>query len=220
MTQAQHIIFDLDGTLIHSAPDIHAAINTALQSVGRPVLSLEQVISFIGNGVEVLVSRSLEFTGEWNDALQAQTLACFLKAYGDDPNSRTKPYPGVVACLERFRSAGHKLAICTNKPEATARDICAALDLSDYFDVIAGARIGVPKKPDPAPLLEVIQSIGGTPENAIYVGDSAIDQATAVNAGVRFVLFSGGYLNSELSGPAPVLTFDDWTSGWYHSLGL
>ncbi len=219
MTQPKHIIFDLDGTLIHSAPDIHAAINDALMGVGRPTLSLDEVISFIGNGVETLVRRSLRATGGGDATLVADTLARFLESYNNDPSSRTVPYPDVLTCLERLQNTGRKLAICTNKPDETAQDICDALDITRYFDVIAGARADIPKKPDPTPLLRVMETLSAIPANTVYVGDSTVDQDTARNAGVPFVLFAGGYLNAELGSPAPVLTFENWNADWISELG-
>ncbi|MFK7876681.1 MAG: HAD-IA family hydrolase [Paracoccaceae bacterium] len=214
----QSYIFDLDGTLIHSAPDIQAAINTALLEIERPPLDLSTVISFIGNGVERLVQRSLHATGGTSEPLQRDTLRAFMDSYNADPFSRTTPYPGVVDCLTQLRNSGHKLAICTNKPVEPARHICAELDLAPFFDVIAGAAPGIAKKPNAEPLLQVMHALGSTRQNTLYVGDSTVDQATAHNADVPFVLFSGGYLNAPLADPPPILTFDDWTQDWTQTI--
>jgi phosphoglycolate phosphatase len=214
MKHIKTIIFDLDGTLIHSAPDIHAAINSVLTDLGRDALSLSEVISFVGNGVEKLVERSLVATGGVAPELKADALAQFLVSYEADPSSRTKPYSGVVTRLEALKLQGLKLGICTNKPTGPARKICDDLDLSRHFDLIAGAELNVPKKPDPTPLLSVIEALGGRPENALYVGDSDVDQATANNAKVPFAFFTGGYLNAPLVKPLPAITFDAWSEEW------
>lgn len=129
----------------------------------------------------------------------------------------TRPYPGVIAALEAFRAAGVPLGICTNKPTRPAQDICDALGLSQYFDVIAGAMPGQPKKPDPQPLLACCAQIGTAPEQVLYVGDSAIDYHTARNAGIWFRLYSEGYLNDPLPGLAAQDRFGDWAA---HGIAL
>jgi phosphoglycolate phosphatase len=210
MTQTNVLIFDLDGTLIHSAPDIHAAVNKALIAAGRRSLDLSQVISFVGNGVEALVSRSLTATGDCDAELHAAVLEQFLRFYEADKTTLTAPYPGVVAALESFKSAGLALGVCTNKPQGPAQEICEQLGLSRFFDVIAGATPQVPKKPDAEPLLRCISDLGGTATRTIYVGDSAVDYRTARNAHVRFRLFSGGYLNDDLPELPAAHRFDHW----------
>ncbi len=218
MASVRHIVFDLDGTLVHSAPDIHAAINVVLRSNGRPELDIETVTSFVGNGVEKLVERSLNATGGVENALHQKALEQFVESYNADPFSRTEPYPGVISCLESFRGRGIKLAICTNKPADTAKEICTALQIDQYFEVISGAVHGVPKKPDPTPLTQVIATLGGDITDTVYVGDSTVDQATARNANIPFILFSGGYLNAQLTEPHPAIIFSDWHDDWCSAL--
>ncbi len=211
MTYPETIIFDLDGTLIHSAPDLQAAMNVALSSLGREQLDLATVISFIGNGVEVLVERSLRATGKISSEIHRSALAAFLESYSQNMTALTRPYPGVIACLEALKSADVRLGICTNKPTGPAKDICDQLDLSRFFDVIAGAEPDQPKKPDATPLLACIGAMGGTVPNALYVGDSTVDYQTAKNADVSFRLYSRGYLNAGISDLAAEYRFDDWT---------
>ncbi|MGC3940131.1 phosphoglycolate phosphatase [Roseobacter sp. EG26] len=205
------IVFDLDGTLIHSAPDMHVAINHALERVGRPALELSQVISFIGNGVEKLVERSLDATGGCSSDVTTRTLRHFMTYYSQNTTTFTKPYDGVIDCLNRLKAAGIPMAICTNKPTGPARQICDALGIGGYFDIISGAEDGQPKKPDAAPLLRCITALGFTEKDVIYVGDSAVDYQTATNAGVAFKLFSGGYLNAPIPELPVTDRFDDWS---------
>ena len=204
------IIFDLDGTLIHSAPDLQAAANVALAKLDRQPLDLPTIVSFVGDGVEKLVERCLDATGRSSDAIQSRSLAIFMDFYAQNMATLTRPYPGVVDCLEDLKSAGAKLGICTNKPTSPARDICKQLDLARYFDVIAGAETGQPKKPDAQPLLSCITAMNGQADQALYVGDSAVDYETAKKAGVRFHFFTGGYLNSALPEMPDDQKFDDW----------
>jgi phosphoglycolate phosphatase len=210
VTPLKAIIFDLDGTLIHSAPDLQFAANEALASIGREPLDLPTVISFIGNGVETLVKRVLNATGGADDVLERAVLSTFLDVYAKNITTFTRPYSGVVAALEQFRSKGVMLGICTNKPTVPAREICEQLGLAQYFDVIVGAEPDRPKKPDPHALVACNEMLDCPPEHALYVGDSAIDFQTARNASVAFRLFSGGYLNEPLSDPCATDQFDDW----------
>lgn len=212
MIQPKAIIFDLDGTLIHSAPDIHAAANVALKGVGRGPLDLPTIISFIGNGMEVLVRRCLDATGGGNARLHQTTFDLLLANYTANMTTLTRPYPGVIPSLEGFCAAGIPLGICTNKPDQPAQDICNALDLSQYFEVIAGAMPDQPKKPDPHPLLLCCDQMGVQPDQALYVGDSAVDYHTARNARVPFRLFSEGYLNDPLPDLADADRFSCWVT--------
>lgn len=210
MAEVKQIVFDLDGTLIDSAPDLRAAMNVALGEMGRAPLDLKTVISFIGNGVEKLVCRSLRATGGSDDVLHAHALDLFLQAYAKDKVTLTQPFPGVLSCLDRLRDAGIPMAVCTNKPHGPANEICAMMGLDGYFDVIAGAQPDIPKKPDPAPLLAVIDALGGARAGTIYVGDSAVDYETARAARVPFRLYTHGYLNSPLPDLGAENRFDDW----------
>ncbi|WP_025051638.1 phosphoglycolate phosphatase [Sulfitobacter noctilucae] len=214
MTKFETIIFDLDGTLIHSAPDMHAAVNTALSEIGRAPLDLPTITSFVGNGVENLVAKSVAATGDTDEDTMHKVLKRVRGIYDADPCSRTTIYPGVEERLAELQALNIPLGICTNKPNGPAQSICGALKLEPYFDVIAGAEDGMAKKPDPAPLFDVIKRMGGTPASTLYVGDSTVDQQTAQNADVAFALFTGGYLNAPLAGTPPLFTFDDWKTEW------
>lgn len=204
------IIFDLDGTLIHSAPDMQSAVNAALMAIGRDTLDLPTVISFIGNGVEVLVARSLAATGGCDGALEKRVLALFLAHYAEHKTNLTRPYSGVQQALDGFRDLGVPMGVCTNKPAHAAQGICQELGLSPYFPVITGAQEGLPKKPHPALMLACIDTLGQNKDDVLFVGDSAVDYETAQNAGVAFRLFSGGYLNKELPSLSDADRFDDW----------
>lgn len=205
------LIFDLDGTLIHSAPDLQLASNQALKAIGRNPLDLATIISFIGNGVETLVLRCLEATGGTDAAQHKKVLAHFLEVYAQNMTTHTRPYPGVVPALEQFRASGMRLGICTNKPTDPAQQICERLDIAKYFDVITGAEPDVAKKPDPASLLRSIARLDAQPADTLYVGDSSIDFYTAQNASVPFRLFSAGYLNVTLPDVKDTDRFADWS---------
>lgn len=211
MTLPRAIVFDLDGTLVHSAPDLQAAMNIALEQVGRDALDLQTVISFIGNGVEKLVERSLHRTGGGDPEVFAKTLDAFHAAYAKNKTALTRLYPGVLDVLCGCRSLEIPLGICTNKPTGPAKDICEALEISEFFQVIIGSQQDQPKKPDPRPLQLCLDALAVGPAQCLYVGDSAIDYETAKNTGTDFRLFNGGYLNHELPDLKPQDRFDIWS---------
>lgn len=184
------IIFDLDGTLIDSAPDIRAAANRMLEGEGLEPLDLPTIVSFIGNGLPKLVERVMGARGigmERHAELTAVTLDFYSRASTD----LTAPYPGIMAALEGLEAAGYAMGVCTNKPEAPARDILQALDLERFFKVVVGGDTLLVKKPDPAPLAHAFEALGAGAR--LYVGDSEVDAETARAAGVNFALFTEGY---------------------------
>ena len=191
MTSPHIVVFDLDGTLIDSAPDIHAAANVMLREIGREALDLPRIVSFIGNGVPKLVERCLDATGGRDEAGFRAALAIFRRAYDADAATLTRPYPGVPEMLEALGGAGFSMGICTNKPEAPARAILEALGLARWFGAVIGGDTLPVTKPDPAPLREAVVRLGGG--RAVYVGDSETDEATAKAAGLPFLFFTGGY---------------------------
>jgi phosphoglycolate phosphatase len=201
------VVFDLDGTLIDSAPDIRAATNRMLADEGLSPLDLSTIISFIGNGLPKLVERVMRRVGldmSRHDELTQATLAHYNAAATD----LTRPYPSVVAALTALRDQGHVLALCTNKPEAPARLILRDLGLEVYFDAVVGGDTLPVKKPDPAPLLHLIP----TGKAALYVGDSEVDAETAQRAGIQFALFTEGYRKSPVEQIPHQDRFDDFAA--------
>ena len=206
------IIFDLDGTLVDSVPDIHAAVNRMLADHGDAPMEITQVRSFIGNGVPVLIAKVMAARGENPDdtALHADREACFMRHYMAAPADLGGPFPGVVAALDALAAAGHRLGVCTNKPVEPTRAILRDLDLANRLPVVIGGDSLTVRKPDPAPLLAAAAALGDGP--AIYVGDSEVDLETAQRAGMTFLLFSGGYRRTpvaNLPNDGVFETFDD-----------
>lgn len=218
MNRYTTLIFDLDGTLIDSAPDLHAAVNTALADAGHPALDLATVTSFIGNGVEALVERSLGATGMCDTEKHTRALSIFLDAYAADNSTLTRHYPGVLAVLDDLKSRGVTLGLCTNKPHAPAVEICRKFGLHSYFGAIHGAQDNVPRKPDAVSLLRCMADLRGDARSTLYVGDSQVDHMTAHNAGIDFALFTGGYLNGPLEGPPPLIEFPEWSQNCFDAV--
>lgn len=188
------IVFDLDGTLIDSAPDITGVANALLAEAGRDPITLDQTRAFIGSGAPVFVERMRMARGLPED-MQAQLLEAFVARY-DSAVSRTVCYPGVVAALQDLKAQGHRLGICTNKPERPAHAVLKHLALARFFDVVLGGDSLPQRKPDPAPLHAAFAALG--PGQRLYVGDSEVDAETAQRADVPFMLFTEGYRKSPV----------------------
>jgi phosphoglycolate phosphatase len=201
------VIFDLDGTLIDSVPDIHAAVSRMLVAEGVPVLDIATVTSFVGNGLPTLVARVMDRTG-LHMADHVRLTQRLLADYTETPQTLTKVYPGVQQALADLRAVGHPLGICTNKPLAPARAILHALGLDAFFDAVIGGDSLAVVKPDAAPLYATIDALGGGA--AIFVGDSEVDAATAHAASVPFLLFTEGYRKSPIRDLAPAASFSQF----------
>ncbi|MBK5926224.1 phosphoglycolate phosphatase [Rhodobaculum claviforme] len=185
------VIFDLDGTLIDSAPDIRAAANTVLAQDGLAPLSLAETRSFIGAGAATFVERMAAARLPCPDPVRtARMLDAFIALY-EGAVGLTRPYPGAVAALEGLARDGWALGLCTNKPVAPTRSVLAHLDLARFFAVIVGGDSLAVRKPDPAPLRHAMAALNT--DRCVYVGDSETDAATAQAAAVPFALYTEGY---------------------------
>ena len=201
------VVFDLDGTLVDSAPDLHAAALATLAEAGLPPITSAQTRAFIGNGVPKFVDRMMDAHGlAPNPDRHAALVAAFLRHYAREPARLTTLYPGVTAALDRIEASGAVLGLCTNKPEGPARDVLAAFGLSGRMRVVVGGDTLAVKKPDPAPLRHVIDALGA--RDVLYVGDSEVDAQTAVAAGVPFALYTQGYRKSPVAEIAHDMAFD------------
>lgn len=200
------IVFDLDGTLIDSAPDIHGIANKVLEQEGCEGITLEQTHDFIGNGAAVLVAKMRKARGI-AESEQARLLADLVARY-DDAVELTLPYPGVLDALDNLKASGHKLGICTNKPIRPCRSVLAHLRMDHYFDTMWGGDSLSVHKPDPAPLHAAFAELGDGPQ--LYVGDSDVDAETGQRAGVPFMLYTEGYRKCPVEDMPHTVAFDDY----------
>ncbi|NIZ62392.1 phosphoglycolate phosphatase [Sedimentitalea sp. CY04] len=200
------IVFDLDGTLINSAPDIHCIANKVLEQEGCEGITLEQTHDFIGNGAAVLVTKLRKARGI-ADSEQARLLADLVARY-DDAVELTLPYPGVLAALDNLKASGHKLGICTNKPIRPCRSVLTHLKMDHYFDTMWGGDSLPVHKPDPAPLHAAFAELGDGPQ--LYVGDSDVDAETGQRAGVPFMLYTEGYRKCPVEEMPHTVAFDNY----------
>lgn len=195
------VVFDLDGTLVHSAPDIAAAANVALHEARLPTLPVDAIVRMVGHGSEVLITRALTAAMK-NPPLPdvvAATHARFLSAYAAAPCVATLPYPDAIEMLQQLRGAGFKLAICTNKPDAITRQVLNALSMTHLFDAIVGSTTQLALKPAPDMLRHALQLLSAAPEKSIMVGDSRADAGAALSAGTKLVLLRHGYSTDDVA---------------------
>lgn len=188
----QKIIFDLDGTLIESAPDLHAATNHVLAHVDRPPITLDQVRHMVGFGALRLIELGLEATGGQENHTPSELLPVFLEYYRAHIADDTHVFEGGLEMLDALRSAGFSLAICTNKPMALTSPLLKALRIDHYFDAITGGDSFAFKKPDPQHLLETAIRMRGNGA-FLMVGDSINDIAAAQAAKAPSIAVDFGY---------------------------
>jgi phosphoglycolate phosphatase len=199
------VLFDLDGTLIDSAPDIHAAVNELLGRRGLGPLSLDQVKSMVGHGTKKLVERVLTATAgpPLPKELDAE-YATMLEIYGRHLTGFTTLLPGAREMLDSLRNDGVGLGIVTNKPQRFIETILQHFGLLSVFGAVIGSDAGVATKPAPDMLFAALETLGVEPEDAVMVGDSASDVQAARAAGLQAVIRRGGYTSE----PAEALGAD------------
>lgn len=187
------LLFDLDGTLIDSAPDLAATTDWVLNQFGRAPVGLAAVRDMVGDGALALIRRGFEATGGIRDEAEiAAAHQAFLSYYADHLTDHSVPFPGIVAALTRLEAAGAALAVCTNKMESFSRTILDRLDLSRFFRaVVGGDSLGV-RKPDPGHITGTLDRLGGEGW-AVMIGDSKNDINAARAAGVPSIVVSFGY---------------------------
>ena len=189
------VLFDLDGTLIDSLPQLWQAVNIMLDELGFAPASLKQVQHWVGNGADKLVARALTDALSQAPTSQQQQAArqAFDEAYQGVADQEVVLYPGVLETLAALKARGKTLALVTNKPYRFVPDILSSSGIAAYFSAVLGGDSLPQKKPDPAPLLHICQSLNIAPEQAIMVGDSENDVLAAQAAGIRAVGLTYGY---------------------------
>jgi phosphoglycolate phosphatase len=204
------LVFDLDGTLIDSVPDLRAALNEMLRERGRPALSPLEVKRMVGDGVPALVAGALAASGA-DPAAIATALPRFLEIYEAKAADLTRPYPGVPETLALLRRRGYRTAVCTNKPQKATIAAMQGLDLLPLFDGIAGGDRFAVKKPDPGHLLSLIEELGASREATVMIGDNENDAAAARGAAVPLVLMRYGYARVDLESLAADALLDHFS---------
>lgn len=189
------IVFDLDGTLIDTAPDLIDALNLILtREEGLPAVPSDTARNLIGSGARTMIERALAAAGRMRSPLELDRLyAVFIAHYADHIADRSRPFPQLGTTLARLADAGYRLAVCTNKLEWLSKRLLQTLQLADAFAAICGQDTFGVHKPDPEVFRRTVLRAGGEPRRAIMVGDSKTDVSTARNAKVPVVAVDFGY---------------------------
>ena len=198
MTQKLTILFDLDGTLVDTAPDLMGAHNHVMKKFGYPQKSLNDIKHIAGRGAWIMMQRT--FRDEIKDEnLKKEMVKEFINYYAKNIDRASKPIKGVVKFLDWAKSKQILMAVCTNKQERLAVDLLKKINLSQYFEYIAGCDTFDFNKPDPRHLTNVIDIIGGDINKSIMIGDSEVDSQSAYNAKIPFILVEEGYTEKNIN---------------------
>lgn len=186
-------VFDLDGTILNTLEDLADSTNHALAVNGLPGRSIDEVRQFVGNGIRNLIERAVpEGTDE---ELTDRVFGEFKEYYGIHCFDKTRPYDGILECMEKIRGDGMQVAVVSNKADFAVQELCERF-FPGLSDVSVGEREGVRRKPYPDSVLHVLDSLGVKKEDAVYIGDSEVDVKTAGNAGIDEIAVEWGFRDS------------------------
>ena len=205
MTQKLTILFDLDGTLIDTAPDLMGAHNHVMKKYGYPTKSTNEIRNLVGRGAGVMIGRSIwgqakkEFGKIDDENIKKEMVKEFLDFYGKNILRESALINGVKEFLTWSKKEKISMAVCTNKPEHLAVDLLKKINIYDFFEYVAGSNTFSYCKPDPRHLTSVIEIVGGDINKSIMIGDSETDAESARNAGIPMILLEDGYTEKKVS---------------------
>ena len=205
------VLFDLDGTLAESLPDIAASLNALMHEQGWPMFPEEEVRLMVGGGVPKLIERALKAQDRPHDQSDVAPLVPrFMKIYTPRAAQLSFLFPGIESLLKALRAQGVALGVVTNKPEAVSRSMLEAFGISELLGAVVGGDTLPVKKPDAAPIRAALETLGVPAEHAVMIGDSGVDVAASRAAGIKVVLVSFGYTQTpaaELGADAVIDSF-------------
>ena len=190
MKKFDTVIFDLDGTLIDTLPDLLTALNLALAEAGYPTRLLSEMPAFVSRGLRSMVKSALPESCD-SESFE-RVFAAFGGYYAQHLMDETAPYSGILPLLQRLKAEGFKLAVVSNKADALMQKICSRF-FDGVVDFALGERENIPRKPAPDGVLLALQTLGADAARTVYVGDSAVDMQTAQNSGLQSIAVSWGY---------------------------
>ena len=196
MTQSYTILFDLDGTIVNTAPDLMAAHNHVMRKFGHSEKKLSDIKSLAGKGAWVMMQRSMNKELN-NENLKKEMTKEFIDFYAKNIDQNSKPLEGAIEFFKWAKNKNISMGVCTNKQERLAIDLLKKLDMYKYFEYVAGCDTFSFNKPDPRHLTNVVEIIGGDLKKTIMVGDSEVDANSAHNANLPFVLVKDGYTDKS-----------------------
>lgn len=205
------VVFDLDGTLVHTAPDLAAATSHALALAGLPPVTVGELLQFVGHGSRAMIDAGLRMHGKaLSEAEVARLHNAFFDYYAANVSVLSRPFDGVVEVLDALQTSGARLAVCTNKFENLSRLLLKDLGLDHRFNFIAGRETFDVFKPAPGHLTKTIIGAGGSVDRAVMVGDSEVDIATAIAAGIPCIAVTFGYTTRPVRELGPTVVIDHY----------
>ncbi len=210
------LVFDLDGTLVETAPDLHAALNHTLALKGLDPVSLETIRMMIGDGAKALLRKGLTHNNvPINEAeIDDDLWPAFIEHYLTNITRLSAPFEHCVETLDALKASGATLAVCTNKAQNLAEEVLSGLVIDQYFGAVVGGDTLAVKKPDGEHILETIKRAGGTPAKAIMIGDAQTDERAARDAKLPFVFVTFGYGTYSGEPYGPVRSINHWQDMW------
>ena len=205
MKQIFTILFDLDGTLVDTAPDLMRAHNHVMKKFGYPTKSTEEIRNLVGQGAGAMLGRSIwgqakkEFGKVQNKKIKKEMIDAFVDYYGKNIINESTLINGVKEFLKWCKEKNISMAVCTNKQEHLAIDLLKKIGIYDYFEYVAGSNTFDYCKPDPRHLTNVIEILGGEIKRSIMIGDSETDSNAARAAGIPIILLEDGYTQKKIS---------------------
>ena len=204
MTQKLTILFDLDGTLVDTAPDLMAAHNHVMKKFGYSTRSVDEIRNLVGKGASVLIGRSIwgsakkEFSRITDEKIKNEMVKEFISFYGKNIVKDSKLIKGVLEFLKWAKSKNISMGVCTNKQEHLAIDLLKKIEIYDYFEYVAGGNTFEYCKPDPRHLTSIIEIMNGDIKKSLMVGDSENDADAAKSAGIPMILVEDGYTDKKI----------------------
>ena len=189
----KYVIWDLDGTLLNTIEDLHASVNYALERYGQPIKTLKETTRNVGNGIRLLISRSLE-GGEENPLIE-EVFSAFKAHYAENCLNLTRPYDKIPQLLQTLKASGVKMAVVSNKIDFAVKDLRDRF--FPWLDVAMGEQSGIARKPDPAMVYLAMEELGATAAETVFIGDSEVDVVTARNAGLDCIAVLWGFREKE-----------------------
>ena len=191
-------IFDLDGTLTDTLESLTYSVNATLRELGLGQITPEQCKAFVGHGARRLIEDSLKAAGDENAERIEEGMETYGRIFKENCTYKVAPYDGIVPMLEALKSAGIRLAVLSNKPHVQTQDVVATFFEPDVFIVVQGQQAHIPRKPDPAGVYQVLDALGVSKEECLYIGDSDVDMDTGKAAGVDTIGVPWGFRTKEV----------------------
>ncbi|MDE6968140.1 MAG: HAD family hydrolase [Clostridia bacterium] len=191
----KNIVFDMDGTILNTIDDLYNSVNYALGQFGYPLRSKQEVLSFVGNGVKLLIERALPkgYTKEEFDSC----FTCFMEYYNKHKNDNTAPYDGIIELMDILKKKGYNMSVVSNKFDAGVKELAENL-FNGYLPVAIGESEKVAPKPNPSGVWYALELMGANKEDSVYIGDSEVDFETAKNSGLEFIAVTWGFRPRKL----------------------